>query len=101
MITRVGDQLESTHDFLLEVDPLRDGEVELSLRKIDQHSCDLWSLDISNKLLDVLVDEVANHFLLVLLLGVFELWGHEHVLNLLEVLLRIEVVHELGSSGRY
>ena len=101
MITSVGDQLESTHDFLFEVDPLRDGEVELCLRKVDQHSCDLWSLDISHKLLDVLVDEVADHLLLVLLLGVFELWGHEHVLDLLEVLLRIEVVHELGSSGRH
>ena len=101
MISRVGDQLESTHDFLLKVDPLRDGEIELSLWKVDQHSRDLWSLDITHKLLDVLVDKVANHLLLVLLLGFFELWGHEHVLDLLEVLLGIDLIHELRSSGRH
>ena len=101
MIIGLGDELESTHDLLLEVDPLRDGEVELRLWKVDQHACDLWSLDIAHKLLDVLVDEVADHLLLVLLLGSFELRGHEHVLDFIKVRLRVDVVHELRSSGRH
>jgi hypothetical protein len=99
LIIRLGDQLESTHHLLLEVDPLRDGEVQLCLWKIDQHARDLWSLGVSDKPLDVLVDDVPNHLLFPLFFGVFEIRRDEHLLDLVEVTLSVVEVHELRSSS--
>lgn len=77
--------MKSRHHFLLEVDPLRDGVVQLSLWQIDEHSCDLGSFLITNKFFNVLVDRVANEVLLLIFLRGFKLLRNEQLLDLIEV----------------
>ena len=96
----LGDQRISTHDLLLEVDPLGDGEVELRLREVDEHAGDLGSFAISDQLLDVLVDGVTDLLLLALLLGVLELRRDEHHLDLILVALGVHDVNHLRLGSR-
>lgn len=91
--------MEGRHDLLLEEVPLRDGVVQLCLRKIDEHSCDLWGFLVTHELLYVLVDGVADDLLLLFLLGIFEVLGDEHGLDLLEVGLGVHLVDVLGVGG--
>lgn len=95
----LGDQLEGRHDLLLEVSPLGDREVEFCLWQVDEHTSDLWSFLLANDLLDVLVDGVANQFLLLSSVSVLEVRRGEHLLDLVEVMLGILEVNKLWSSG--
>lgn len=65
--------MESGHYFLLEVDPLRDGVVQLSFWEINEHTSYLGSSLFSYQLLDMFVDCVSHNLFLLLSLGSFKL----------------------------
>lgn len=91
--------LKSRHDFLLKLVPLDDGVVELNLWQIDEHTSDLGSLVLSNKLFDVLVDDVADDSLLLIsILGILVLLRSKHVANFKEVVLGILLLDVLRWS---
>lgn len=91
-----GDHLESTEDLLLEFSPLDDGVVQFDLWQVNEHSCDLRSLLLTNQLLNVLVDGVANDVLLGLAIRSLLVLGRgKHVSDLGVVGSSVLCVHEL------
>ena len=90
------DHLQCRHDLLLELIPLDDGVVELDLRKVNEHASDLWSPLLTDQLLDVLVDGVANDlFLLGSVSSLLVLGTGKHVSDLQEVLVSVAGLDQL------
>lgn len=93
-----GDHLQGAQDLGFELRPLDDGIVELNLGQVDEHSSDLWSLHLADKLLDVLVDGVADDVLFGLAIwSLLVLLGGEHVSDLDLIRSRIFSIDELWT----
>ena len=91
--------MEGRHNLLLEEIPLGDRVIQLCLRKINEHSGDLGRLLVSHKFLDMLVDGVADNLLLLFFLGIFEVLGDEHGLDLLKIGLGVHLI-DILRGGR-
>jgi len=92
-------ELEGRKHFGLEVAPGRDREVEFDVGQVDEHASDLGSQARADESVDVLVDAVAHHVLLLHWVSLLELLGHEHLLHLNSVLLSVSDV-DIDGSGR-
>lgn len=95
---RLSNHLESRHNLLLKFIPLNDRIIQLNLRQINQHTSNLWSFLLTNKLFNMLINSVSNNIFFlssVSCLLVF-LWS-EHISDFQEIVLSIFLISILRN----